>query len=161
MAMAMARPLFRGLMRRQPPMARPHSFAGVLAQQFHTTATNLTSISPPIPKKLHAEIKSIYTDSFPYTLYFYNTRGPKLALCHYDRQMDERGDWHHRHGSHVIVNKDGLVDPEDPSRINGIPMFPNTILQYEILRLNWEWAENLKEEGQDLPPPWIFTIPKG
>lgn len=168
----MARPLFRDLMRRQPLLAQPYSFTSTLTQQFHITATNLTrrnltSINPPLPKTFPAKIQSLYTDDFPYTLHYYCTYGPKLALhdcSKLEGNPDKllRTDPHYCNENHVSVNEDGIVDPANTSKWNGVPMFPNTKYQHAFIDNKSEWADILrKERGQDVPSAWIFTVPRG
>lgn len=128
--------------------------------------SDLMSTNPQLPKTFPGKIKSIYTDKFPYSLFYYCTYGPKLALRDGDKLEgsfdDLELDPHYCRENSVSVNKDGLVDPANTSRWNGVPMFPNSKNQQTLIDGNLGWAEILRDDhGREVPTAWIFTIPKG
>ncbi|ROV89304.1 hypothetical protein VSDG_09094 [Cytospora chrysosperma] len=160
----MARPLFQGLTRRQSHLPRLHSRASAQPRRFHATATNFTSTSPPPFAALEGlPARRIYTESFPCTLHYYSSRGPKLALFdHKKLPPHDLGTGRYIHHDHVHVGDAGLVDPRDSSvRWNGLHMYPNTINSVELMGYFSDEAEECRMQGQDVPTPWMFTIPKG
>jgi hypothetical protein len=40
-------------------------------------------------------------------------------------------------------------------------MYPNTINSVELMGYFSDEAEECRLQGQDVPTPWMFTIPKG
>lgn len=173
-------PLFRSLTRRKPnqplplPLLLPLSSTYTTSppRRFHATATNLRPTTTPVPPFAKAfQAERIYTDHFPCTLHYYSSRGPKLALFDYttlfagviEKYSDFANYPYYIHEDSVFVGNNGLVDPTDRSQsnLNGLNMWPNTLLMLQITRSYSEAADDFRAGGEDVPIPWIFTITKG
>ena len=174
--MALIRPILRGLIRRQPSLARLHlSKYSPSQQQFHTTAITLmrpglASTIPPLPATLSHQ--GVYTDSFPYTLHYYCSLGSKLALydptrlpsyiAYMEGRCDElENDPHFQRRNHVFADDNGLVDPTNPSQWNGVPMYPNTNFQLALMGNLEDLADEAREQGRDMPQSRVFSISRG